>query len=153
MADVEEKTPLHEESVVDPDSKAQFVNEGEEPHVAIECGSGDNMSFTGLGMEELMQYADNPFWKKVRLILFIIYCVGLVAMLVAAIIIIVLAPKCPDRPDQKCSYRPDQKWYDKDTMYEILSQSFQDSNPKAEKHPTQKSGDGVGDIKGIYLFI
>lgn len=140
MADVEEKIPLHEESVVEPDSKAQFVNGGKEPHVAIECGSGDDVSFTGLGKEELMQYADDPFWKKVRLILLIVFWVGWVAMLVAAIVIIVLAPKCP--------YRPDQKWYDKDTVYEILPESFQDSNPKAEKADT-KTGDGVGDIKGI----
>lgn len=141
MADVEEKTPLHEESVVEPDSKAQFVNGGKEPHVAIECGSGDDVSFTGLGKEELMQYADDPFWKKVRLILLIVFWVGWLGMLVAAIVIIVLAPKCP--------YRPDQKWFDKDTVYEILPESFQDSNPKAEKADT-KTGDGVGDITGIY---
>ncbi|XP_052701362.1 neutral and basic amino acid transport protein rBAT-like [Crassostrea angulata] len=140
MADLEEKTPLHEESVVEPDSKAQFVNGGKEPHVAIECGSGDDVSFTGLGKEELMQYADDPFWKKVRLILLIVFWVGWVAMLVAAIVIIVLAPKCP--------YRPEQKWFDKDTVYEILPESFQDSNPKAEKADT-KTGDGVGDITGI----
>eukprot|EP00105_Crassostrea_gigas_P015776 XP_011432888.1 PREDICTED: neutral and basic amino acid transport protein rBAT [Crassostrea gigas] len=140
MADVEEKTPLHEESLVEPDSKAQFVNGGKEPHVAIECGSGDDVSFTGLGKEELMQYADDPFWKKVRLILLIVFWVGWLAMLVAAIVIIVLAPKCP--------YRPDQKWFDKDTVYEILPESFQDSNPKAEKADT-KTGDGVGDITGI----
>ncbi|XP_011432888.3 amino acid transporter heavy chain SLC3A1 [Magallana gigas] len=140
MADVEEKTPLHEESVVEPDSKAQFVNGGKEPHVAIECGSGDDVSFTGLGKEELMQYADDPFWKKVRLILLIVFWVGWLGMLVAAIVIIVLAPKCP--------YRPDQKWFDKDTVYEILPESFQDSNPKAEKADT-KTGDGVGDITGI----
>lgn len=115
-----------------------------EPHVAIEYGSGDDVSFTGLGKEELMQYADDPYWKKVRLILFISYCVGLVAMLVAAIIIIVQTPKCPCPPDQK--------WYDKDTMYEILPQSFQDSNPIAGKNATQTPGEGVGDIKGIYLF-
>lgn len=155
MADINKQTPLLLESVVEPDFKAQFVNGGEEPHVAIECGWDDDVSFTGLGKEKLMQYADNPFWKKRRLILLIICCVGLViAMLVAAvaIIIIVQVLKSSYPPDQKCPYPPDQKWYDKDTMYEILSQSFQDSNPKAGKHATQTPGEGVGDIKGIYLF-
>lgn len=120
--------------------KAQFENGSEEPHVAIECGSGDDVSFTGLGKEELMKYADDPFWKKVRLILLIVFWVGWTIMLVAAIFIIVLAPKCP--------YRPDLKWYDKSTVYEIFPKSFQDSNPKAEKANT-RTGAGVGDINGM----
>ncbi|XP_048735129.1 neutral and basic amino acid transport protein rBAT-like [Ostrea edulis] len=146
MADVntnnEEKTPLNDAAVEpDLDPKAQFINGGKEidPHVAIECGSGDDVSFTGLGKEELMQYADDPFWKKVRLILLIVFWAGWLAMLVAAIVIIVLAPKCP--------YRPDLKWYDKEAAYEIFPQSFQDSSPKPEG--AAKEGDGVGDIKGI----
>ncbi|XP_062617581.1 amino acid transporter heavy chain SLC3A1-like [Saccostrea cucullata] len=137
----EEKTPLNE-AAVDPDvdTKAQFVNGGKvEPHVAIECGSGDDVSFTGLGKEELMQYADDPFWKRVRLILLIVFWAGWIAMLVAAIVIIVLAPRCP--------YRPDQKWYDKESVYEILPESFQDSSPKSDG--AQKEGDGYGDINGI----
>mmetsp|Transcript_28313 Transcript_28313/g.45677 ORF Transcript_28313/g.45677 Transcript_28313/m.45677 type:complete len:623 (+) Transcript_28313:87-1955(+) len=141
MADInDEKVPLNEETVVEADSKAQFVNGGKEPHVAIECGSGDDVSFTGLGKEELMQYADDPFWKKVRLILLIVFWVGWIAMLVSAIVIIVLAPRCP--------HRPDQKWYDKETVYEILPESFQDTSSKAANGAAQK-GDGFGDIKGI----
>ncbi|XP_061173609.1 amino acid transporter heavy chain SLC3A1-like [Saccostrea echinata] len=146
MADVntnnEEKTPLNEAAVEpDLDTKAQFVNGGKElePHVAIECGSGDDVSFTGLGKEELMQYADDPFWKRVRLILLIVFWAGWIAMLVAAIVIIVLAPRCP--------YRPDQKWYDKEVVYEILTESFQDTSPKLEG--VQKEGDRIGDIDGI----
>lgn len=151
MADVntnnEEKTPLNDAAVEpDLDPKAQFINGGKEidPHVAIECGSGDDVSFTGLGKEELMQYADDPFWKKVRLILLIVFWAGWLAMLVAAIVIIVLAPKCP--------YRPDLKWYDKEAAYEIFPQSFQDSSPKPEG--AAKEGDGVGDIKGkLHVYV
>ena len=142
MADInDEKAPLNEETVVEADSKAQFVNGGKEPHVAIECGSGDDVSFTGLGKEELMQYADDPFWRKVRLILLIVFWVGWIAMLVSAIVIIVLAPRCP--------HRPDQKWYDKETVYEILPESFQDTSSKTANGAPQ-TGDGYGDIKGKY---
>eukprot|EP00105_Crassostrea_gigas_P016984 XP_011434583.1 PREDICTED: neutral and basic amino acid transport protein rBAT [Crassostrea gigas] len=141
MADkVDVNTPLNAKIAEELYFKAQFENGSEEPHVAIECGSGDDVSFTGLGKEELMKYADDPFWKKVRLILLIVFWIGWTIMLVAAIFIIVLAPKCP--------YRPDLKWYDKSTVYEIFPKSFQDSNPKAKKADT-KTGDGVGDIKGI----
>lgn len=108
---------------VKPDSKAQFVNGEKELQAAIECGSGDGMSL-----------------KKKRLIHLIVFLT--VIMLVAAIVIIIQASK---RPDQR-----DQKWYDKDTVYEILPESFQDSNLKAEKNATL--GDGVGDINGICLL-
>lgn len=79
--------------------------------------------------------------KKLRLILLVGFLVGW-ASLIAAIIIIVLAPKHP--------YRPDLKWYDKDTVYEILPESFQDSS---FKNVYTKKGDGVGDLKGIYFII
>ncbi|ESO93633.1 hypothetical protein LOTGIDRAFT_119072 [Lottia gigantea] len=51
-------------------------------------------------------------------------------MLAAAITIIVLAPRCP--------YKPDLKWYNKDPGYKIYVQSFKDSD-----------GDGVGDLNGL----
>lgn len=141
MADKDDvNTSLKEKIAEELYFKAQFENGSEEPHVAIDCGLGDDVSFTGLGKEELMQYADDPFWKKVRLIILIVFWVGWTIMLVAAIFIIVLSPKCP--------YRPDLKWYDKYTVYEIFPKSFQDSNPKAENADT-KTGDGVGDINGI----
>lgn len=137
----DEKAKLEEElneSAADQDDpKAKFLNGGkniDEPQVVVEVCSGDE-SFTGLGKEELMQYANDPFWKKVRVILFILFWVGWIAMLVAAIVIIVLAPRCP--------YRPDQKWYEKNTVYQVYPKSFKDSTE------TSGPGAGVGDLKGL----
>jgi solute carrier family 3, member 2 len=44
--------------------------------------------------EELMKYANDPFWVKLRWILFIAFWALWIAMLVGAILIIVMAPKC-----------------------------------------------------------
>ena len=93
------------------------------------------MSFTGLGKEELMQYANDPFWVRLRIILFVIFWVGWVAMLVAAVVIIVMAPRCPERPDQK--------WYQQEAIYQIFPKSFQDSTTDP-----QDEGAGIGDLIG-----
>lgn len=44
--------------------------------------------------EELMKYANDPFWVKLRWFLFILFWLSWVAMLAGAIAIIVFAPKC-----------------------------------------------------------
>ena len=93
------------------------------------------MSFTGLGKEELMQYANDPFWVRLRIILFAAFWIGWVAMLVAAIVIIVLAPRCPERPDMK--------WFQKDAIYQIFPKSFQDTT-----EDKMDEGAGIGDLKG-----
>lgn len=120
-------------------TRTRFINEGEQQNVEIDnlSSSDDETSSTGLGEEGKTNY-DFPF-QKVRLILLVVILVGL-AFLIAAIIF--LAPKRP--------YRPDLKWYDKDTVYEILPESFQDSSSKNVK---TKKGDGVGDLKGIYFIL
>lgn len=44
--------------------------------------------------EELMKYANDPFWVRLRWIFFILFWALWVAMLVGAIWIIIGAPKC-----------------------------------------------------------
>jgi phage shock protein PspC (stress-responsive transcriptional regulator) len=61
----------------------------------VELGEvGGVPKFVGLGKEELMKYANDPFWVRLRWILFILFWLLWVAMLAGAIVIIVLAPKC-----------------------------------------------------------
>lgn len=112
------------------DSKTKFIANGANDDGAVNVMIKSPEEFGGLTKEELMKFANDPFWVRARLILFIIFWIGWVLMLVVAIVIIVLAPRCP--------YRPDMKWYQKELIYEISPRSFSDSNH-----------DGVGDLKGI----
>lgn len=50
--------------------------------------------FVGMSKEELMKYANDPFWVRLRWFLFIGFWLLWAAMLVGAILIIVAAPKC-----------------------------------------------------------
>lgn len=51
-------------------------------------------ALTGMGKEELMKFANDPFWKKLRWFMFIAFWLLWVAMLAGAIAIVVMAPKC-----------------------------------------------------------
>ncbi|XP_072172306.1 amino acid transporter heavy chain SLC3A1-like [Diadema setosum] len=81
----------------------------------------------GLNKEELLKVADTPFWNWTRNILLVLFWVGWIVMLVAAIIIVVKVPRCPEV-----------EWWEKSVFYRVLPQSFKDSN-----------GDGYGDFNGL----
>jgi hypothetical protein len=100
------------------------IEMGKEKKVAAEEG------FKGLTKEELMQYATDPFWVKLRWALFILFWIIWVAMLVSSVIIIIYAPKCPS-PDPK-------QWWQKGPIYKVDVGSFPDTNE-----------DGKGDLKGV----
>lgn len=88
----------------------------------------------GMGKEELMKYANEPFWVRLRMFLFVFFWIAWIAMLVGAVVIILVAPRCPPAP------RLD--WYQKTAMYQVDVETFKDSNE-----------DGVGDFKGKILLI
>lgn len=72
-------------------------------------------SFSGLSKEELLKYANDPFWIRMRLLLFIFFWVVWIAMFVGAITIIVLAPKCePKKPE----------WHEQGPLYEVDISKF-----------------------------
>lgn len=76
-------------------------------------------SFVGLGKEELMKYANDPFWVRLRWFLFILFWVLWIAMLVGAIVIIILAPRCAEKKTPV------------DTFYQMkASELLKDSNSK-----------------------
>ncbi|KAM3958101.1 CD98 heavy chain [Aphomia sociella] len=50
--------------------------------------------FSGLTKEELLKYADDPFWVRLRWFMFVLFWALWLCMLAGAIAIIVKAPKC-----------------------------------------------------------
>nr|CAD7257621.1 unnamed protein product [Timema shepardi] len=90
------------------------------------------IAFAGMGKEELMKFANDPFWIRVRWLLFVFFWVLWLAMLAGAIAIIVMAPKCAAPAPLK--------WWEQGPLYQVDVRSFKDgSEPQ----------DGVGDLQGL----
>jgi hypothetical protein len=109
--------------------KVKFTGGDEAKVMDLEKGAVDKATFgaPALTKAELMVYATDPFWVRLRWVLFILFWLAWLGMLVTAIVLIILAPKCPT-PAPK-------HWYQKAPVY---VKSFMDSD-----------GDGIGDIKGV----
>ena len=151
MGDIdEEKRPLSNNHATDVslmadsianDSTARFLPNGggadAEVTVRVEQPEEKHDDFVGLKKEELMRYANDPYWVRVRYVLLALFIVAWIAMLVAAIVIIVVAPKCP--PQQNLD------WWQKGVIYHIQPQSFKDAKPPHV--------DGFGDIKGVFSLL
>ncbi|MGH0188117.1 UNVERIFIED_CONTAM: hypothetical protein FKN15_028023 [Acipenser sinensis] len=91
----------------------------------------EGLKFTGLSKEELMKVAGTPGWVRTRWALLVLFWLGWLGMLAAAIVIIVQAPRCQQVPEQS--------WWHKGALYRIGAvAAFMDSN-----------GDGTGDLAGV----
>lgn len=67
---------------------------GEPDSTAIKTLSPDESPRVGLTKEELMKYANEPFWVRLRNILFAVFWIVWVAILVAAVGYVINSPKC-----------------------------------------------------------
>jgi len=103
------------------DSTVKFLGDERTSEVSIvDKDKRSDEEFVGLTKEELMKYASDPFWRRLRIVLMVLFVVGWVVMLAAAVAIIVVAPKCPPRPDLD--------WWQKTIVYHVHPQSFLASN-------------------------
>lgn len=69
----------------------KFISENGDVKIDIEPTKN---AFTGMSKEELMKFVNDPFWVKLRWVLFIFFWLLWAGMLAGAIAIIVMAPKC-----------------------------------------------------------
>ncbi|XP_044730125.1 neutral and basic amino acid transport protein rBAT isoform X2 [Chrysoperla carnea] len=91
-----------EDKMLEEDTKFVTKNEAELKFISDEKKNGDakvdignlKAGFVGMGKEELMRYANDPFWIRLRWILFILFWLVWLLMLAGAIGIIIAAPKC-----------------------------------------------------------
>lgn len=69
----------------------KFISENGDAKIDIEMVKA---VLSGMGKEELMKFANDPFWIRLRWALFITFWLIWAAMLAGAVAIIVMAPKC-----------------------------------------------------------
>lgn len=114
-------------------TKVPLTADGGEVKFSSNDASGDakiNMGapqvFSGLTKEELMEYANDPFWKRLRWFLFIFFWLAWLTMLVAAIVIIVLAPRCVPPPEIN--------WTQESAIMQYDQATFPDMNADEENN-------------------
>ncbi|XP_063231050.1 amino acid transporter heavy chain SLC3A1 [Bacillus rossius redtenbacheri] len=73
-------------------------------------------AFAGMGKEELMKFANDPFWVRIRWTFFILFWLLWVGMLAGAIAIVVVAPKCAAPAPLK--------WWEQGPLYKVDVASF-----------------------------
>ncbi|XP_046741249.1 neutral and basic amino acid transport protein rBAT isoform X2 [Diprion similis] len=73
-------------------TEVKFISENGDAKIDIKSVKH---ALTGMGKEELMKFANDPFWIRLRWFMFIAFWLLWAAMLAGAIVIIIGAPKCP----------------------------------------------------------
>ncbi|KPM10706.1 Alpha amylase-like protein [Sarcoptes scabiei] len=87
-----------------PDQSAHFTsnvnmdpNNGQVLLASIDSKPKSSIIRSGVGMtkQELMKYANDPFWVRLRTFLFVLFWIIWFAMLIGSIVIVAMAPGCP----------------------------------------------------------
>ncbi|XP_063627559.1 uncharacterized protein LOC134799099 isoform X1 [Cydia splendana] len=116
-----EKVDEAEEKLLEKEDEAKIVTRvdmADAKYVVGDHRNGDakieldanKRQFSGLTKEELMKYADDPFWIRLRWAMFILFWALWLCMLAGAIIIIVRTPKCAPPPPRE--------WFEKYALIE-----------------------------------
>ncbi|XP_076637596.1 CD98 heavy chain [Colletes latitarsis] len=113
---------LKDENKISPTKDAtevKFISENGDAKIDIETVK---QALSGMGKEELMKFANDPFWVKLRWFLFITFWLLWLAMLAGAIAIVVMAPKC-SAPKPK-------EWWEKSPIVQLDSTETNSHNLK-----------------------
>ncbi|XP_055586534.1 neutral and basic amino acid transport protein rBAT [Uranotaenia lowii] len=81
------------EKLAQKDVEVKFISESN-GDARIDMEVENQQTFSGMTKEELMKFANDPFWIRLRWFLFVLFWGLWVAMLVGAVYIIMDAPKC-----------------------------------------------------------
>lgn len=115
----------------------KLMEEGNTKHVEDAAGGGDKYdelnkldvsdhtagtAYAGMGKEELMKYANSPFWVRLRWLLFVTFWLSWFAMMFGALFIIFVTPKC--LPSTKL------EWFQRSPVYVISAASLVGQNGK-----------------------
>lgn len=105
------KVPLTNDDV-----EVKFTSSTNPANGDAKVDMGTAPTFSGLSKEDLMKYADDPFWVRLRWALFILFWAGWAAMLVMAIVIIIQAPRCAPKETLEWVQESAMVQYDNDPM-------------------------------------
>lgn len=123
-----------EEKLLDKEEEAKIVTRvdmADAKYVVGDHRNGDakieldanKRQFSGLTKEELLKYADDPFWVRLRWFMFVLFWALWLCMLAGAIAIIIKAPKCaPPTP---------KTWFEKGPLVDMTPM---DSYEDIEEH-------------------
>lgn len=114
----------------------KFIPEGEGKN-GISSINVDQLKnkFTGLTKEELMKFANDPFWVHLRWFLFILFWFIWLLMLSAAIFIVIGTPKCKDAPPLA--------WWERSPLYVLDVKDLVSS--------TDPEANVIGNIHGSFF--
>ncbi|XP_073950787.1 CD98 heavy chain isoform X1 [Choristoneura fumiferana] len=132
-----EKVDEAEEKLLEKEDEAKIVTRvdmADAKYVVGDHRNGDakieldanKRQFSGLTKEELLRYADDPFWVRLRWIMFILFWALWLCMLAGAILIIVQAPKCAPPPPRT--------WFEKGPLVEMMGMSDDDAGLPQSSH-------------------
>jgi len=126
-----------------------------EKQVSIDVkGEEDSLEAThaigGLTKDELMKYAKDPFWVRLRILFMALFWLGWLAMLALAVLIIVQAPRCPPPPSSTWLQQDAIIQMDVDTPPEKATSLMAEANLNSLYIPSLMDPEAYGEISKDY---
>ncbi|KRX41118.1 4F2 cell-surface antigen heavy chain, partial [Trichinella murrelli] len=104
----------------------------DEPRIVLNIGQ-PKKRIIGLTKEQLQIYADDPYWKKLRISLFVLFWIIWIALFATAVVIVALTPKCPGKPVKS--------WWQNQLCYRIWTYGFKGNDGRVFGRIEQRLGE------------